>query len=171
MNIWNRLDFFIRQFFLVPYLQRIFIKLQLREAGVVINNMSLRPDGVRQLAHLTARHFSSRTWPNADTRWNNPMRKCSVGFPAQRALHWEAGLPVVSRPGRESSYECSDCGVGLCVDPCFRWYHLYKHPILVYKRLQAQEEYFLYYIYHIICIYILISYLVYSAFSIKGIFV
>ena len=126
----------------IPLNRRNFIRQQLQGAGVVIGTRGRKPGNVGQLSRLTARHFPTKILPKPGTTRSNPTRKCTVCFPAERQLRQEAGLPPIGRPGRESSYECRECGVGLCVDPCFRLYHTHKYPVLAYKRLRAQEEWY-----------------------------
>ena len=41
-------------------------------------------------------------------------------------------------PGHESSYECRDCDVTLCVDPCFYIYHNYKEYMGKYIEMKKQ---------------------------------
>ena len=61
-------------------------------------------------------------------------------FPGEHAIRQMLGLEAVSRPGRESSYECVICAVGLCVDPCFRLYHTNNDYIKAYKRHVMRKE-------------------------------
>lgn len=59
---------------------------------------------------------------------NNPLRLIERHFPS---LYVPAGKNRKRRcvvcsandKRRESRYECQNCNVGLCVDPCFRIYH------------------------------------------------
>jgi hypothetical protein len=37
------------------------------------------------------------------------------------------------RAGHET-YECKDCNVSLCIEPCFRLYHSYQEYVLAYRR-------------------------------------
>ena len=41
-------------------------------------------------------------------------------------------------PEHESSYECRDCGVTLCVGPCFYIYHNYKDYMGKYIEIKKQ---------------------------------
>ena len=56
--------------------------------------------------------------------------------PAEKEL--QAAEDVFKRrSGRESTYECSDCMVALCVTPCFDFYHTRVDYISAYKRQKA----------------------------------
>ena len=89
---------------------------------------------------LKARHFPSKVKPKVGAKKSNPTRRCVVCFPAEQQIRKSKGLPAVSRPGKESTYECSECNVGLCAAPCFGLYHTYKDYILAYKRLAITGE-------------------------------
>ena len=89
---------------------------------------------------LKSRHFPSHIKPAEGQKRKNPTRRCVVCMPAERELRAEAGLPSVSRPGRESAYECHKCDKGVCVDPCFRLYHTHKEFVLAYKRLKKKDN-------------------------------
>lgn len=54
---------------------------------------------------LTERHFPSLY----TSKGKNRSRRCVVCSTNNRRS--------------ESRYECKDCNVGLCIDPCFRLYH------------------------------------------------
>lgn len=63
---------------------------------------------------LTGRHFPSAV-PDHGIKRKNPVRICKVCSLKTN----ENG----KRIRRESRYECVECNVGLCVDPCFKIYH------------------------------------------------
>ena len=44
------------------------------------------------------------------------------------------------RAGRESSYECRQCSVTLCVDPCFEIYHTASDFTKAYIRWSRRRE-------------------------------
>jgi len=60
---------------------------------------------------LTARHFPSRI-ESTETQLN-PRRKCYVCANTVRR----------ARSRRDTSYECIECDVGLCLMDCFKDYH------------------------------------------------
>ena len=62
---------------------------------------------------LTARHFPACI--PATEKKANPTRVCTV---CSRRTDGRG-----KKIRRESRYYCPDCGVGLCVAPCFRDYH------------------------------------------------
>lgn len=95
--------------------------------------------GADQLRRLKGRHFPSKVVGKADSH-RRPTKRCAVCMPAEKQLRKEAGLPAIARPGRESSYECSKCQVGLCAAPCFRMYHKYKNYELAYKRSKRNTD-------------------------------
>ena len=129
-----------------PVLQRVFrrelVKQLVKEVEVTPTERSKSrtltlTDHPRR---LNGHHFPSKVPPNDPQKKKVRCRKCAVCFPGERAIRQMLGLPPVNRPGRESSYECSTCGVGLCVDPCFRIYHSYKDFIGAYKSYIMQKE-------------------------------
>ena len=44
------------------------------------------------------------------------------------------------RPGQETSYECAQFAVSLCVAPCFSLYHQYKDYENKYKEIKSKER-------------------------------
>lgn len=64
---------------------------------------------------LTQRHFPTCV-PSTDKK-EYPTRQCHVCKHTSRR----------EQARRESRYMCEDCGVALCVVPCFREYHTLKH--------------------------------------------
>ena len=69
-------------------------------------------------------------------------RSCKVCVPAERRLNKNAGVKRKC-PGHETSYECKDCNVAFCVDPCFGIYHEYKNDeerYMMYKRELVTES-------------------------------
>ena len=91
-----------------------------------------------QPTRLSGHHYPSKVPPGEKKK--NRARKCAVCFPGERAVRQMLGMAAVSRPGRESTYECVKCGVGLCVDPCFRLYHTNNDFISAYKRHVLRKE-------------------------------
>lgn len=96
-------------------------------------SLGRKSDSSGKLRRLKGRHFPSKVAPKPASK-RRPTRRCAVCMPAEQELRKAAGLPDVLRPGRESSYECAKCDVGLCVAPCFMLYHKYNNYILAYKR-------------------------------------
>ena len=130
----------------MPVLQRVFrrelVKQLVKEVEVTPTERS-KSCTLTLTDHpkrLNGHHFPSKVPPNDPQKKNVRCRKCAVCLPGERAIRQMLGLPPVTRPGRESSYECSTCGVHLFVDPCFRIYHLYKDFIGAYKSYIVQKE-------------------------------
>ena len=87
----------------------------------------------QQLERLSGRHFPSRI-PGA-----KPIPKaCVVCNSAMRQIDTAAGVKR-RRPGRMSRIWCADCGVALCVEPCFQLYHTKQDYLLAYKRSRTEE--------------------------------
>jgi len=76
-----------------------------------------------KLQRLSGRHFIQKIVVEGKSRI---MRSCKVCVHAERLEDKAKGNPKRKRPGHETSYECRECGVSLCVDPCFYIYHNYK---------------------------------------------
>lgn len=91
-----------------------------------------------QPTRLGGHHYPSKIPPGPKKK--NRTRKCAVCFPGERAIRQMLGMEAVSRPGRESTYECVHCAVGLCVDPCFKLYHTNNDYISAYKRHVMRKE-------------------------------
>ncbi|VDI01309.1 Hypothetical predicted protein [Mytilus galloprovincialis] len=89
-----------------------------------------RPSG-KQLERLTGRHFAEKIIPTGTKL--TLTRRCIVCTPAERELLASAGEKR-RRPGRDTSFNCAECNVALCIDPCFKLYHKYKEYNLAYKR-------------------------------------
>ena len=75
-------------------------------------------------------------------RTKRSSRACVVCRPAERkrlqALMGDDHVP--HRCGRESSYECKECNVALCVDPCFKIYYTYKDHDQAYNRWRNEQD-------------------------------
>ena len=91
---------------------------------------------VGNLVRLTGRHFPNKLQGTGDKRIS---RKCRVCNPAEKQI-LAAQNVFKRRSGRESSYECSDCKVALCVTPCFQLYHTHVDFISAYKRQKAVAD-------------------------------
>ena len=92
-------------------------------------------EGDDSITRLQGRHFASKI--TTDGKKQHPTRVCTVcsqSLRSQRKRRADSGLPVEKRKrvGRESSYECSDCAVTLCVVPCFEIYHTKKDFVSAY---------------------------------------
>ena len=89
---------------------------------------------VEQLRRLTARHFPDKVKSNGKKK--NPARMCVVCNSASG----KRKEPGESRKRKETTYQCSDCDVGLCIIPCFGLYHKYQDYVQAYRRWKAAEE-------------------------------
>jgi len=65
-----------------------------------------RPTSIDQPLRLSGRHFPSDVSSSSTGKTN---RRCAVCIKNNKRTH--------------SRYMCSECGVGLCVTPCFGIYH------------------------------------------------
>lgn len=70
-----------------------------------------RPSSHDNPTRLSGRHFPSSI-PETDKK-KFPTKRCHVC--AHTALE--------AKVRKETRYECTDCDVALCVDPCFKNYH------------------------------------------------
>lgn len=89
------------------------------------------------MQRLHGRHFPSHLPPT--NKRQCAKRRCVVCGPAEMEIFKSSnpGVPVPNRTGRETTYECRQCKVALCVDPCFEIFHTKAEYILAYKRLKA----------------------------------
>ena len=104
--------------------------LLVADGGVLERKKLGRPSKQSQenLLRLSARHFPSKVQPKGKKR--NPARKCAV-----------CNVPRKDSRNRvESTYECEQCNVGLCVVPCFRIYHSYADYKQAYRRWDRGNE-------------------------------
>ena len=69
-----------------------------------------------EIQRLTSRHFIKKII--ADRKKTHNSQSCKVCVPTEREEDKRNGGECKD-PGHESSYECRDCGVTLCVDPYF----------------------------------------------------
>ena len=89
-----------------------------------------------ELQRLSGRHFPRKIEGDTKTRIS---RSCKVCVPAERSMDIAIGQKR-KRPGRESSYECAQCEVALCVAPCFGLYHTHKLYENAYKTWKTASE-------------------------------
>lgn len=118
-----------------PMVQRVFrrkLVTQLIEKSNLDRRTVGRPS-TQQLARLSGRHFPEKIIGTGQRV--TISRQCVVCGPAERELLASAGEKR-KRPGRESSYQCAQCNVTLCVHPCFALYHTKQEYILAYKRIK-----------------------------------
>ena len=102
-----------------------------------MNSPSGRPKAPQEpIMRLMGRHFPEKIV--AEGKKKNVSRSCAVCTTAERKKDQAAGVKR-KRPGRESSYQCSDCKKTLCVDPCFRLYHTYKDFVKAYNDWKSPE--------------------------------
>ena len=70
---------------------------------------------------------------------NRVSRLCKVCVPAKHSMDTQAGEKH-KRPGQETSYECAQFAVSLCVAPCFSLYHQCKDYENKYKEIKSKER-------------------------------
>ena len=111
---------------------------------MIENTDQLQPPAQRRLStnalthqRLSGRHFIQKI-PNSGQK--RPInRSCVVCGPAEKQLLKRVGEKR-KRPGTESSYECKECGVTLCVDPCFTLYYNYTDFVRQYISMKFPSE-------------------------------
>ena len=86
-----------------------------------------RPAAGKSLERLSGRHFLRKI-----VATKTVCRLCIVCSKACRQAEGR------KRPGRQISYECGQCNVALCIEPCFAIYHTKQDYVLAYKRLLGQ---------------------------------
>ena len=89
-----------------------------------------------ELQRLTGRHFPRKIEGNTKNRIS---RSCKVCVSAERSMDIATGRKC-KRPGHETSYECAQCEVSLCVVPCFSIYHTQQHYENGYKAWKKASE-------------------------------
>ena len=83
---------------------------------------------------LEDRHFISKIEASPDLKKAAVQRNCKVCCTSMAKYYKAEGLKVPKHPGHMTRYECRDCQVSLCVDPCFKLYHTYQDYIGAYRR-------------------------------------
>ena len=92
----------------------------------------------QQLERLTARHFISKIVGSGKKK--NIARLCVVCNKAEQTNTEVDPEHKRRRPGHETKYECKDCNVALCIDPCFRLFHTNQEYVQAYKRWKASNQ-------------------------------
>lgn len=110
--------------------QRQLVSELVTAAGILPRKKVGRPCKQQQenLLRMTGRHFPSKVQQKGKKK--NPARKCVVCNVPRKG----------SRKRVESTYECMQCNVDLCVVPCFRLYHTYVEYKLAYRRWDRGNE-------------------------------
>ena len=85
-----------------------------------------KSDATLDIKHLTECHFI-RKIPTTGQK-SRIARACKVCNSAHKEVDKKAGIKR-RRAGHESSYECGQCLVSLCVHPCFELYRYHKDYI------------------------------------------
>ena len=93
-----------------------------------------RPRQGMPLQRLTARHFPSFL-PSTDKKAHATRRCCVCSVPTGHRR--ERGVRAPRR--KETRYQCSECGVALCVVPCFEIYHTFTDYKQAYENLADDE--------------------------------
>ncbi|XP_071129298.1 piggyBac transposable element-derived protein 4-like [Mytilus edulis] len=90
-----------------------------------------RPSNAK-LERLSERHFISRIVGVGKKK--NIARLCKVCNEAEKNNVNMNNLQKRKRPGHETCYECRECNVSLCIEPCFKIWHTQKEYVVAYKR-------------------------------------
>ena len=101
----------------------------------------------RSNSRLQARpgHYLSKIKPRGAKK--DITRTCVVCGPAERKQLQAAGIRK-KRAGRESAYECTDCGgKALCVEPCFHLYHTQEQFEVILFGIMTERSYTQFYVF------------------------
>ena len=88
-----------------------------------------------EIQKLTGKHFIQKII--VDSQKTCISRSCKVCVPTEPEEDKQHSVEC-KYPGHETSYEYRDCGVTLCVDPCFYIYHNYKDYMGKYTEMKKQ---------------------------------
>lgn len=99
----------------------------LSNSGEFHTKVTGRPAAGKSLERLSGRHLLRKI-----VATKTVCRLCIVCSKACRQAEGR------KRPGRQTSYECGQCNVALCIEPCFEIYHTKQDYVLAYKRLLGQ---------------------------------
>ena len=88
---------------------------------------------------LSGQHFPRKVI--VESQKNSISRSCKVSVTAERGTDRSSNAPNKrKRHAHESSYECAQCMVTLCIDSCFSFYYQYKDYITKYKSWKRQNR-------------------------------
>lgn len=93
------------------------------------------PENVPQsneFERLIGRHFIHKIQVPANVKSIVVKRTCKVCSPAERENDRRLNNAKRKRTGCETIYECEQCKVSLCIEPCFKIYHTQKDFITYY---------------------------------------
>ncbi|XP_033729312.1 piggyBac transposable element-derived protein 4-like [Pecten maximus] len=128
-----------------PVLQRVFRRELVNQLVTASEISGASPRGRKRtsaevLQRLTARHFICHL-PSSGKR-DHAKRRCVVCGPAEAELFRSShpDEPVPKRTGRETSFQCKQCQVALCIEPCFELFHTKSEYVLAYKRQKSALE-------------------------------
>ena len=91
----------------------------------------------QQLERLTGRHFATKI--HGSGKKSNIARLCKVCNEAERSSA-DLSANKRKRPGHETRFECKDCNVSLCLEPCFKFFHTCQEYCLAYKRWKTTKQ-------------------------------
>ena len=107
------------------------IKQMTGEVDVTAPGSSRRPPVSLEYKRLSGRHFPCKII--FESQKNRISRACKVCIPAEHEINRLSNAPKKHKQhGHESSYECAQCMVTLCIDRCLRFYHQHKDYITKY---------------------------------------
>ena len=93
---------------------------------------------------LEYQRLSGRPFPCkiiVESQKNRISCSCKVCILAECEIDWLNTTPKKCKQhGHESNYECAQCIMTLCIDPCFRFYHQQKDYITKYKSWKRQNN-------------------------------
>jgi len=115
----------------LEFQKKLFNSLIEKNHSIEVKPKLGRPSSVPDPLRLTARHFARKIPPTEKT--SAPERNCSV---------CSAKTDVVTKKSvrQRSRYECADCDVGLCIDPCFKIYHTQKTSKKIPKQKKEKRK-------------------------------
>ena len=112
---------------------------QMTGVDVTAPGSSRRPPVSLEYQRLSGQHFPHKTI--VESQKNRISRSCKVCIPPKHEIDRSSNAPKKSKQHEhESSYECAQCMVTLCIDPCFRFYHQHKDYITKCKSWKRQNS-------------------------------
>ena len=106
-----------------PFSFRVFRKkLIVQLVGIASQTGVRQPASPGRLKSQQLERFSGRHFPSRIPGEKPNPKACVVCNSAMKQTDTAAGVKR-RRPGHMSRIWCADCGVALCVKPCFQLYH------------------------------------------------
>ena len=88
----------------------------------------LDPPSLPDIARLMGRHFAE----SIPSTKKQLRCKCIVCVSCETLIAKRHNTPKGRRIGNKTQFQCKQCHVALCIQPCFKYYHVYTDYVQKY---------------------------------------